>query len=174
MLLLDFQPNPTIAYRKSMEKVFLKNTFAKFKTKEKKEKDRRNCCNYFPLEPMIWMVIFCLAPDGFISCNEQNFRYICTMISVVSLLCLLFGFASEIRLECWTISHPEIHLLFSETVDSKLSHEKAENCIWIIKQLSPTRTICVRREIYIRIWSCPSSPSGEMIAGLNFWICIFL
>lgn len=40
-------------------------------SKASKEKDEmeKNCCNYFPLKPMIWMVIFRLAPDGIISCN---------------------------------------------------------------------------------------------------------
>lgn len=52
----------------------LLRSFLQDETKSAQRSDRRNCCNYFPLKPMIWMVIFRLAPDGFIPCSAQNSR----------------------------------------------------------------------------------------------------
>lgn len=69
----------------------LLRSFLQDETKSAQRSDRRNCCNYFPLKPMIWMVNFRLAPDGFIPCSAQNSRDDLNLSTELN------------RLECWKI-----------------------------------------------------------------------
>lgn len=67
-----FPNQSNFAYRK------VQKFLAQKRNKRGERNMERNCCNYSPFKPMIWVVIFRLAPDVFISCNpllsEQNFR----------------------------------------------------------------------------------------------------
>lgn len=127
---------------------------------------------------MIWMVIFRLAPDGFISfhashyCDEdeQNFRCVCARWSQ-SRFFFSFALFSHTKID-WNVGHfhSVARKFFIFYFQWKVKSSRAENCIWIIERKV---SICVDREIYLHFCNCHHCQKWLPIY-VSFPIYIFL
>lgn len=161
-------------------KVCWKVSCASEASKEKDEMEK-NCCNYFPLKPMIWMVIFRLAPDGIISCNpllsERRTFAVCARWSQSFLFFLDFRTIRSIGM--LENVPPEIQLLFSDNRacdarDVRRRHKRKIACESLsrIHRNTPFASRWERFTSFHGAVIVTLSPSPEMIAHIQvFAIC---